>query len=46
VTETGAHKVIVPIDVGTQAGVKDYFALVDLWIDKLVGSEGAALPSK
>ena len=37
--ETGAHKVIVPIDVGAEAGVKDYFALVDLWIDKLVGSE-------
>jgi ABC-type Zn uptake system ZnuABC Zn-binding protein ZnuA len=46
VTETGAHKVIVPIDVGTEAGVKDYFALVDLWIDKLVGSEATTAPAK
>lgn len=45
VAETGAHKVIVPIDVGTEAGVKDYFALVDMWIEKLVGSEAAA-PAK
>jgi ABC-type Zn uptake system ZnuABC Zn-binding protein ZnuA len=40
-TETGVHKVIVPIDVGAEAGVKDYFALVDLWIDKLLASETA-----
>ena len=41
VTETGVHKVIVPIDVGSEAGVRDYFALVDLWISKLVESETA-----
>ncbi len=43
--ETGVHKVIVPIDVGAEAGVQDYFGLVDLWIDKLVASEAAA-PAK
>ncbi len=44
-TETGAHKAIVPIDVGAEAGAKDYFALVDLWIDKLLAAE-AAEPAK
>jgi len=39
--ETGAHKAIVPIDVGAESGAKDYFALVDLWIDKLLASEAA-----
>jgi zinc/manganese transport system substrate-binding protein len=45
-TETGAHKAIVPIDVGAEAGVQDYFALVDLWIDKLLAAETAASPAK
>ena len=44
--ETGARKVVVPIDVGAEAGAKDYFALVDLWIDKLVASEAAPQPAK
>lgn len=44
--ETGAHKAIVPIDVGAEAGAKDYFALVDLWIDKLLAAETAAEPAK
>jgi zinc/manganese transport system substrate-binding protein len=43
--ETGAHKAIVPIDVGVEAGAKDYFALVDLWIDRLLAAESAA-PAK
>jgi ABC-type Zn uptake system ZnuABC Zn-binding protein ZnuA len=44
--ETGAHKVVVPIDVGAEAGAQDYFALVELWIDRLVASEAAAQPAK
>jgi len=44
-SETGAHKAIVPIDVGAEAGAKDYFALVDLWIDRLLAAETAA-PAK
>jgi zinc/manganese transport system substrate-binding protein len=39
--ETGAHVVIVPIDVGESVGVKSYFDLIDLFIDKLLESEGA-----
>ena len=44
--ETGAHKAIVPIDVGASAGAADYFALVDLWIDRLLAAENAAVPAK
>lgn len=42
--ETGAHAVVVPIDVGGDGGAKDYFQLVELWIEKLLASE-SALPS-
>jgi ABC-type Zn uptake system ZnuABC Zn-binding protein ZnuA len=45
-SETGAHKAIVPIDVGAEAGVKDYFALVDLWIERLLAAETDAGPAK
>ena len=37
--ETGVHKVVVPIDVGAEAGAKDYFELVELWLERLLASE-------
>lgn len=37
--ETGAHVVIVPIDVGEGVGVKSYFDLIDTYIDRLLESE-------
>jgi len=37
--ETGAHVVIVPIDVGESVGVKGYFEMIDLFLDKLLESE-------
>ncbi len=40
------HKVIVPIDVGAEAGVKDYFELMDLLIDKLVDVRSGGAPAK
>ncbi|MBK7645117.1 MAG: zinc ABC transporter substrate-binding protein [Planctomycetes bacterium] len=43
--QTGAHEVIVPIDVGEEAGVKDYFGLIDLILSKLIGAENAAAPA-
>lgn len=39
--KTGAHAVIVPIDVGPEVGVEDYFALVERILDELVRSETA-----
>ncbi|MBI5028214.1 MAG: zinc ABC transporter substrate-binding protein, partial [Actinobacteria bacterium] len=44
--ETGAHAVVVPIDVGGEGGPKDYFQLVELWLAKLLESESAAPPAK
>jgi ABC-type Zn uptake system ZnuABC Zn-binding protein ZnuA len=35
---TGAQAVIVPIYVGGAEGADDYFALVDLWVDGLLGA--------
>lgn len=37
--KTGAHAVVVPIDVGPEVGVRDYFALIDKLLDELVRSE-------
>jgi ABC-type Zn uptake system ZnuABC Zn-binding protein ZnuA len=37
--KTGAHVVVVPIDVGPEVGIKDYFALIDNLLDQLVRSE-------
>jgi ABC-type Zn uptake system ZnuABC Zn-binding protein ZnuA len=39
--ETGAHVVIVPIDVGEAVGAKGYFELIDLFLDKLLEAETA-----
>jgi ABC-type Zn uptake system ZnuABC Zn-binding protein ZnuA len=40
--ETGAHVVVVPIDVGEKVGAKGYFQLIDLFLDKLLESETGA----
>ena len=37
--KTGARAVLVPIDVGSEVGVSDYFALIDRLLDELVRSE-------
>jgi zinc/manganese transport system substrate-binding protein len=37
--KTGAHVVVVPIDVGSEVGVKDYFELIDHVLGELVRSE-------
>ena len=37
---TGATAVIVPSNVGGQAGIDDYFALMNLWITELVRAFG------
>ena len=37
---TGARAVIVPEHVGGAEGVDDYFALVDLWVDRLAEAFG------
>jgi ABC-type Zn uptake system ZnuABC Zn-binding protein ZnuA len=37
--ETGAHVVVVPIDVGEAVGAKGYLALIDMFLDKLLESE-------
>ena len=37
--KTGARAVVVPIDVGSEVGVEDYFALIDRVLDELVRSE-------
>jgi zinc/manganese transport system substrate-binding protein len=36
---SGANVVALPIDVGVEVGAKDYFALIDLILEKLVQSE-------
>jgi len=37
--QTGAHAVVIPIDVGAEVGVPDYFALMDRILGALVDSE-------
>jgi ABC-type Zn uptake system ZnuABC Zn-binding protein ZnuA len=44
--ETGAHVVIVPIDVGEVVGVKTYFEMIDRELERLLESEAAPLGSK
>lgn len=39
--KTGAHLVVVPIDIGESVGVSDYFALLDRILGELVRSETA-----
>jgi ABC-type Zn uptake system ZnuABC Zn-binding protein ZnuA len=39
--KTSAKVVADPIDVGTEVGVPDYFALIERLLDDLVASEGA-----
>ena len=34
--KVGAEPVIVPLYVGGQEGIDDYFELVDLWVDSLL----------
>lgn len=43
--ETGAHAVIVPIDVGESVGIRDYVALIDNILDKLLESETGTSPA-
>ncbi len=42
--ESGGHAVVVPLDVGPEAGTQDYFELIDMLIGKLLESEGGAAP--
>jgi hypothetical protein len=37
--ETGAHAVIVPMDVGQEVGASTYFELIDLLLNKVIESE-------
>ena len=37
--ETGAHAVVVPLDLGEEVGVKDYFGLIDLLLRRVLESE-------
>jgi ABC-type Zn uptake system ZnuABC Zn-binding protein ZnuA len=39
--KTGAHVVPVPIDLAASSGATDYFAFVDLLLDKILASETA-----
>jgi ABC-type Zn uptake system ZnuABC Zn-binding protein ZnuA len=43
---TGAHVVVVPIDVGPSVGVDNYFALIDNCIDRILDSEGVKAAPK
>jgi zinc/manganese transport system substrate-binding protein len=40
--ETGAHVVVVPLDLGEDVGAKSYFDLVNLILDKVIESETGA----
>lgn len=40
--KTGAHVVVLPIDVGAAVGAEDYFALIDRIVDGLIASESGA----
>jgi hypothetical protein len=35
------HVIVVPIDVGSDVGVADYFALIQNFVDRLLESEKA-----
>ncbi|HUR29173.1 MAG TPA: metal ABC transporter substrate-binding protein [Planctomycetota bacterium] len=37
--QTGVHVIVVPIDVGSEVGVADYFALIQNFVDRLLDSE-------
>ena len=37
--QTKVHVIVVPIDVGTEAGIADYFALIQNFLDRLIESE-------
>jgi zinc/manganese transport system substrate-binding protein len=39
--QTGLHVVVVPIDLGPEVGITDYFALIQNLLDKLLESERA-----
>jgi zinc/manganese transport system substrate-binding protein len=43
--ETGAHAVIVPLDLGPEVGAKDYFGLIDLILRSLLESETGQAPT-
>lgn len=43
---TGAHVVVVPIDIGPGVGIHDYFALIDNFIDRILDSEGVKASPK
>jgi ABC-type Zn uptake system ZnuABC Zn-binding protein ZnuA len=43
---TGAHVVVVPIDVGPTVGVATYFDLIDNCIDRILDSEGVKAASR
>ncbi len=40
--ETGAHVVVVPIDIGPDVGIATYFDLIDNVVNRLLESESAA----
>jgi ABC-type Zn uptake system ZnuABC Zn-binding protein ZnuA len=44
--ETGAHVVVVPIDIGPSVKVTSYFALIDLILGKLIESETGKAPAR
>lgn len=44
--ETGAHPVIVPIDVGQEVGAATYFELIDLLLGQLLESEAGPSGSR
>jgi zinc/manganese transport system substrate-binding protein len=44
--ETGAHVVVVPIDIGESVGVTSYFALIDHILGKLIESETGKAPAR
>ncbi len=37
--QTGVHVIVVPIDVGPEVGITDYFALIQNFVDRLLESE-------
>jgi zinc/manganese transport system substrate-binding protein len=44
--ETGAHVLVVPIDLGESVGAADYFALVDLILGRVLESEAGGAGSR
>ena len=43
---TGAHVVVVPIDIGPSVGIGNYFDLIDNCIDRILDSEGVKAAPK